>query len=61
MKKEVNNCVGCEVCYDYCDYKHIKFYEFYCDECGSEEILYDFDGEELCGECILRRLTKVND
>lgn len=58
-----NDCCGCAVpvypCLsDSCHLKHAKHY--YCDECESEvDILYQFEGEELCGECILKRLEVV--
>ena len=32
---------------------------YYCDECGEESTTYEFDGEELCLECIEKRLQKV--
>lgn len=31
----------------------------YCDDCGEEDELYHYDGEELCIECIKERLEKV--
>lgn len=33
---------------------------FYCDECGEEDQLYDYDGQELCIECIKAKLDKIN-
>lgn len=27
----------------------------YCDECGEEAPLYDYEGKELCGDCILNK------
>lgn len=33
----------------------------YCDDCGEPEELYYFDDEELCIECIEKRLDKVED
>lgn len=27
----------------------------YCDECGDETQLYDYEGKELCAECILNK------
>lgn len=27
----------------------------YCDECGDETQLYDYEGRELCAECILNK------
>lgn len=34
---------------------------FYCDDCGDEEDLYEYEGEQLCIKCIEGRLVKVND
>lgn len=33
---------------------------YYCDECGDETEIYDFDGEQLCIECIKGRLKCLN-
>lgn len=34
----------------------------YCDECGEEnETIYEFDGEELCLNCIEEKLVKVKE
>ena len=41
-----------------CPNRHVKHY--YCDECGDDvEKLYRFDGEELCSDCIEKRLEVV--
>ena len=54
-----NNCVDCGLpCFDSCPYKRVPHY--YCDECGIEDQLYFYDGEELCHDCIMERLEKVN-
>lgn len=56
-----NECVGCppEIgCLgDSCPYKNVK--RFYCDDCKEEEPLYEYEGQELCLECIEKRLTPV--
>jgi len=61
MVEYENECVDCGLpCYgDACPYRHVPRY--YCDECGDEENLYEFDGQELCIKCIENRLTKVNE
>ena len=52
-----NECVGCPIhCID-CGRKHVVHY--YCDECGEEADLYNFDGQELCAECILSKFEKI--
>ena len=33
---------------------------FYCDDCGCEEDLYEFENKQLCIDCIKERLVKVN-
>ena len=60
MKRVENDCVGCELpCLgDSCQYLNVI--HFYCDDCGDETQLYEFDGEELCIDCIEKRLKKVN-
>lgn len=61
MVEYENECVDCGLpCYgDACPYRHVPHY--YCDECGDEEKLYEFDGQELCIRCIKNRLTEVNE
>lgn len=62
MIKYENECVSCSnetyPCMgESCPYTHVKRY--YCDECGEETDLYNFYGEELCIDCIISNLTKV--
>lgn len=59
MKRIENDCVGCDIpCVD-CGLKRNP--HWYCDECKCEEDLYLFDDEELCIDCIIKRLEKVSD
>lgn len=53
-----NDCVGCETCRN-CGRRYDYFYHA-CDECGSTEDLYEYDGQELCAECLLSNFDKVN-
>lgn len=59
MIAEKNDCVGCGFpCNGYgCPYHHAS--HLVCDECGREDDLYHFEGEELCAKCIIGRLEKV--
>lgn len=61
MERIENDCVGCELpCLgDACPYRNVPHY--YCDECKEEDQLYLFDEEQLCINCIVKRLDKVND
>ena len=58
-----NECCDCAVpaypCIgDSCPNRHVKHY--YCDECKDDvEKLYRFDAEELCLDCIEKRLEVV--
>lgn len=62
MKRIENECVGCPYemgCLDSaCPYINVE--RFYCDKCGEETDLYEFDDQELCIECIAERLKPVN-
>lgn len=62
MIKYENECVGCPPemgCMgSSCPNRNVP--RFYCDKCKEEEELYEFDGEQLCIECIKERLVKVN-
>lgn len=58
-----NECVGCPQGCVNCGAKHVKYYEFECDECGDRAedlVLYqDEDGTQLCLDCLLERYEKV--
>ena len=59
MRVTENECVDCgKPCMgNACPYRNVT--RHYCDECKMEELLYHYDGEELCIECIKDRLEKV--
>lgn len=58
MIKYENECIDCGLpCFQSCKYKHAPHY--YCDNCGEEDQLFYYDGEQLCIECIKNRLDKV--
>lgn len=64
MKKTENECVGCTSMGLPCmghGCPNLAVTRFYCDECGDEEELYYYDEQELCIECIKKKLTKVED
>jgi hypothetical protein len=56
-----NHCVDCPKemgCLgDSCPYMNVPHY--YCDKCKEEEKLYHYDGEQLCINCIEKRLEEV--
>lgn len=59
MRKVENECCGCAVpaypCLgSSCPKRNVI--HLYCDDCGEETQLYDYDGDELCKDCILERL-----
>lgn len=62
MKEYTNECVGCPpemgCLSNRCP--HMNVPHLYCDECMEEvEELYEFEGDELCIECIKDRLVKI--
>ena len=62
MIKCENECVGCPKemgCMgDSCPNRNVK--HLYCDKCGDDvEELYNFLGEELCEECLLKAFEKI--
>ena len=62
MIKYEDECVGCvsiglPCLGSGCPNLHVP--HTYCDECGEEARLYEYDGEELCIDCIERRLKPV--
>lgn len=62
MKKIESHCVGCTDLGMYCigsACPNREAVHYYCDECGAEEELYIFEDEELCIDCIIERLEKV--
>ena len=59
-----NECCGCAVpaypCLgDRCPRRRVPHY--YCDnkECRAEETLYEYEGEQLCAECLIAKFEKV--
>lgn len=56
-----NECVGCPddmgCIYQACPY--YKVVRLLCDKCESEADLYYYDGEQLCADCILALLERV--
>ena len=57
-----NECVGCPpeigCLHESCPYWAVT--RFYCDECDDEAYpLYWFDGQQLCLDCIEKRLERV--
>lgn len=60
MVKYEDECVHCgDRCLgSSCPNLHVK--HLYCDKCGEDvERLYDFDGKELCGDCVLKELEVI--
>ena len=59
MIKYENDCVDCGFpCkFNSCPYYSVPHY--YCDSCGDEDELYEYEGEQLCECCLLRTVPKV--
>ena len=64
MKRITNECCHCATpaypCLgSSCPNRNVV--HFYCDKCGEETDLYHYEGEELCADCILNSLEKVEE
>lgn len=61
MRKVENECVCCAPelgCLGkYCSKRNVV--RFYCDRCEEETLLYQYYGEELCEECLLKEFQIV--
>lgn len=60
MCKYENECVCCDLPCMGTSCPNLNVPHYYCDDCGEEDTLYEFDGEELCINCIKNRLTEVD-
>ena len=59
MKEVQDECVGCGL---YClgsSCPNRNVVRFYCDKCGDETTLYDYDGQELCADCLLEEFEII--
>ena len=63
MIKVESGCVGCPpemgCLYEGCPY--YRELHFYCDECDHEDDLYEFEGRQLCADCIATILEERDD
>lgn len=59
MKRIESNCVNCGFPCLKTACRHFKNVVYSCDECGDETKLYDYDGRELCIDCIKKYLDVV--
>lgn len=61
MIKYENECIGCDPdlgCIgNSCPYLNVP--RLYCDSCGCEEDLYWWEDAQLCIDCIIEQLEKV--
>lgn len=59
MERVENECVDCGLpCIGArCPYRNV--HRLYCDRCEAEETLYEYEGEQLCNECLLKNFKKV--
>lgn len=55
-----NDCVDCGLPCLHSSCRYWRVPHFYCDKCGDEtDKLYEYDGQELCEECVLSVLPVV--
>lgn len=59
MIKYENDCVSCGFP---CKFNSCPYYSaphYYCDRCGDEDELYEYEDEQLCENCLLHTVPKV--
>lgn len=59
MIKYENDCCSCGL---YCRGTACPNYSvphYYCDKCGDEDELYEYDDKQLCRTCLLNSIPKV--
>lgn len=61
MKKVINECCDCGLPCLGSSCPNRNVIRYYCDHCGNEDILYYYDNEELCEECLLKNFEVVED
>ena len=54
-----SDCVDCDLPCIYEACRHYRTVHYYCDKCGEEDIIYEFNDEQLCLDCILKKLERV--
>lgn len=61
MRTYTNECVGCppEIGCLGSACPHVNVERFYCDECGDETTLYEYENRELCESCLLKMFPMV--
>lgn len=59
MIRYENDCVDCGFSckFNRCPYYSVPHY--YCDRCGDEDELYEYEDEQLCENCLLHTVPKV--
>jgi hypothetical protein len=61
MKRIENLCVDCQIPCVNCGLD--KTMVWYCDRCGEEyapDELFDYDGEELCANCLVKEFVPIS-
>ena len=59
MQRTESECVDCglpcigEAC------PNFRVTRYHCDKCDEEAELYEYEGQELCAECLLKKFEKV--
>ena len=59
MIEVTNECVDCGL---HCIGSICKYFSvprYYCDICGDESVLYDYDGSEICADCLIEQFEII--
>lgn len=59
MIRYENDCVDCGLPCQMSSCPYYSVPHYYCDSCGDEDELYEYEGEQLCKYCLLLAVPKV--
>lgn len=57
--EKVESCSGCELPCIGTICQYYEYRRFFCDECGTEAPLYEYEGQQLCSRCLCNNFKKV--
>lgn len=59
MTYDTNECIGCDLpcIYHGCPYYKVTHYK--CDFCKEETKLYEYNGYEICEDCLLKQFDVI--
>ena len=54
-----NDCRDCGLPCQFTNCEYYRVAHYYCDNCKEEDELYEYEGSQLCEDCLLKTVPKV--